>query len=89
VPNEAVEAALYKRACGYDYEELEYRREKTPDGYAEVLVRRMVKHMPPDPNSMQFWLANRCPERWAYKPKDSEAEAGGGVVMMPEVKDEP
>ena len=37
--------------------------------------------------SAMFWLTNRRPDRWKYKPQeaDSVEDEGHGVVMMPEV----
>jgi hypothetical protein len=54
------------------------------------LEKRTAKHLPPDPNSIQFWLTNRRPQEWKRMPENKEAEADGenGVVMMPEVREE-
>ena len=98
VPNKEVEASLYKLANGYtaqitktfkvkivDYDEKTGRkireREELRTGIDEV-------HVPANVTAQMFWLANRVPSRWKYKP---EAEGSGdgddntGVVMIPEV----
>lgn len=98
VPNKEVEASLYKLANGYtaqitktfkvkivDYDEKTGRkireREELRTGIDEV-------HVPANVTAQMFWLANRVPSRWKYKP---EAEGRGdgddntGVVMIPEV----
>lgn len=98
VPDKEVEASLYKLANGYtaqitktfkvkivDYDEKTGRkireREELRTGIDEV-------HVPANVTAQMFWLANRAPSRWKYKP---EAEGRGdgddntGVVMIPEV----
>ena len=51
----------------------------------------MTKFIPPDPTSAMFWLTNRRPDRWKYKPEpvgDDEDE-GSGVVMLAPVMENP
>lgn len=85
-PDDNVEAALYKRACGIEYEEV--KREQTVNrktGKIETLETRTIKYIPPDPTSAMFWLTNRRPERWKYKPGETqEAVRAGesGVVLL-------
>jgi len=92
VPDDNVEAALYKRACGIEYEEV--KTEETVNrktGAKEVLVTTTKKFIPPDPTSAMFWLANRRAERWKYKPEaeDKEGDDGSGVVVLAPVMDNP
>lgn len=92
VPDDNVEAALYKRACGIEYTEV--KTEETLNrrtGEKETLETRTTKFIPPDPTSAMFWLANRRPERWRYKPEggDTENEEGRGVVLLAPVMDRP
>lgn len=90
IPDDNVEAAMYKRACGIEYEErvFELCLNKETGEYEERCTKRTVKYIPPDPTSCMFWLANRRPDRWKYKPQDGDngKEDESGVVMMPEVK---
>ena len=61
--DELVEVSLYMRACGYSHAE-----EKiflTKDG--DIVRAKTIKHYPPDPTSMIFWLKNRQPEKWRDK----------------------
>ena len=46
------------------------------------------KHMQPDPTSIQFWLTNRCRDRWAQRPEPEQPEdrEGTGVILLPEVE---
>ncbi len=59
-----VEAALYRRAVGYDL--LEVTSEPVGEGRRQKLVvtKTVTKHIPPDPASMIFWLKNRMPKTW-------------------------
>ena len=93
VPDDNVEAAMYKRACGIEYEERVYELVMNKDtGEAEErCTKRTVKYIPPDPTSGMFWLTNRRPDRWRYKPEPAQNDEGGGtgVVMLPAVMDKP
>lgn len=65
-----VENALYKRAVGYDYEEV--IREEGPKG---VTLRVIKKHVPPSEVAAFFWLKNRKPEVWRDKqPENNTGE---------------
>lgn len=98
VPDKEVEASLYKLANGYTVQvaktfkvkEVEYDEntgkkireyEKLETGIDEV-------HVPANVNAQMFWLANRVPSRWKYKPEAesrNDEDDGTGVVMIPEV----
>ena len=88
--DDLVEAALYKRCIGYDYEEVTRWQTIGKGGELIWLEKRTVKHLPPDPSSIQFWLTNRRRNEWKRMPEVAIAETDTeqGVVMMPEVKDE-
>ena len=92
VSDDAIETALFNRAKGIQYEEETYERKVNKDtGETEVvLTKKVTKFIPPDPTSAMFWLTNRRPERWKYKPQeDKEDDPGqeGGVVLLPAVDD--
>ena len=54
-----VEASLYQRACGYSHPEIHITN------YQGVIIKTpIIKHYPPDPTSMIFWLKNRDREHW-------------------------
>lgn len=59
-----VESALLKRAKGYDYEEVITEMDSTGKQH----VRKIKKHMPPDPTAAIFWLCNRKPRCWRRNP---------------------
>lgn len=67
-----IENALFKRACGFDYEETITDIEELPDGKQKKHVRKVKKHCPPDTLALIFWLKNRRPERWRDKPAEVE-----------------
>lgn len=87
VPDDNVEAAMYRRACGITWDEKTYETKLLDDGSVEeVMVKRVTKFIPPDPTSAMFWLTNRRPEQWKYKRSENDAEQNeGGVVVMPEI----
>ena len=60
VSDRQVDNALFKRAIGYDYEEI---REKIKDG---IVIEKTVtkKHEPGDTTAQIFWLKNRKATFW-------------------------
>lgn len=93
VPNDNVEAAMYKRACGITWDEKTYETKwnESTQEWEEVCIKRVTKFIPPDPTSMMFWLANRRPDRWKYKPEPAldDDEGSTGVVELPKVMEKP
>lgn len=57
-----VEKSLYERAIGYTHPE-----EKIFNSYGKIIRADTLKHYPPDPVSMIFWLKNRKPKVWRDK----------------------
>jgi len=77
LPNKQVEAATFKAACGYEFEEVTRELPKL-DGSAlqmiidgkisfedipMVVTKRVTKYFPPNPTLNVFWLINRT-DRW-------------------------
>jgi hypothetical protein len=60
--DEAVEKSLFQRAMGYTVPDTHISNYQ-----GDVTVTPIVKHYPPDPASMIFWLKNRRPDRWRDK----------------------
>lgn len=94
ISDDAVETALYTRATGIAYEEKTYERvlNKATGQYEEVCTKRVTKFIPPDPTSAMFWLTNRRPDRWKYKPEPAngdDEENGSGVVLLSPVMANP
>lgn len=57
-----VAEALFNRALGYSHPDEEIKVIND-----EVVRVPTVKHYPPDPNSMRYWLNNRQPHTWKQK----------------------
>lgn len=93
VPDDNVENALYRRACGIEYDETthETKWDDKEEAFVEVCVKRVTKFIPPDPTSAMFWLTNRRPNRWSYKPQPNsdDPEKESGVVMLTPVMENP
>jgi hypothetical protein len=64
-----VEAALFKRACGFEYEEESSEVRMSHDGTAGqiISVKKTKKIVPPDTGAAMAWLKNRMPEKWRDK----------------------
>lgn len=58
--NDRVAKSLYDRAMGYSVTETDIR---VIDG--KIVKTEVVKHYPPDPTSMIFWLKNRESSNWS------------------------
>lgn len=101
-PNENVEAALYNLAIGYtvdlqktfkikvvEFDEKTGRKIRE----TEKLVTGIdQQHVPANVQAQQFYLANRMPEKWKYKPepeKQTDEDGETGVVELPAVMDNP
>ena len=58
-----VENALFKRAIGYEYEEVETIIEEI-DGKQRKRIKKIKKVALPETSAMIFWLKNRKPKEW-------------------------
>jgi len=68
--NSKVVEALFNRACGYGY--IEERRAFSVGKKGRKTLKSCVtehKYMPPDPKACMFWLINRAPEKWSFRPE--------------------
>ena len=69
-PNNRVERALYERAMGYSHPD---QKIVVVDG--EVRIIDTVKHYPPDPTALIFFLKNRMPKKYRDKlPLEDQTE---------------
>lgn len=69
VANDMVELSLFRKACGFSYQETKLI--PTDDGVIEKEVQR--QH-PPDTVAAIFWLKNRRPDRWRDRIDDMDAD---------------
>lgn len=86
-----VEASLYKRAVGYEYEESESLLEMDAQGNQKPLrVKRVKKHVPPDTMAQIYWLNNRSRKtgEWTQKQDVSVSfdEKRDVVIYLPEIE---
>ena len=64
VPNQLVEGALFKRAIGYDVDEVTQQRDGEGNVTRTWLHR---KHISPDTGAIVFYLINRMSDVWRDK----------------------
>lgn len=76
IADNLVENALFKRAIGYDYEEIVTEVRLNHDGTGQTTyVKKTKKHVAPDTAAALAWLFNRRPKDWtnqSYRKKDEE-----------------
>lgn len=92
IPDDEVENALWKRACGiwYDEQTFETKWSAEEQAFVERCTKRVRKYIPPDPTSATFWLTNRRPDKWKYRREVVEEESKeGGVIQMGAAVEEP
>lgn len=68
IADERVEQSLYRRAVGYEHDEIDIR---VVGG--EVVQTPIRRRYPPDATSMIFWLKNRKPEQWRDRPNEADS----------------
>ena len=59
ISDDAVEKSLFERATGYSVPEVHISNYQ-----GKITKTPVIKHYPPDPTSMIFWLKNRRPAQW-------------------------
>ena len=91
VADAQVEAALFKRALGFEYEQLEVVKEelahqgKKTGEVKQKEVRKQVRVLG-DIGAQTFWLKNRRPELWREKQEvKHQGEVKQGIVFLPPV----
>lgn len=67
-PNKEVKKSLFKRAIGYEYEEVHTEIRYTPQGEYKT-IRKVKKQVIPDVLAQQVWLYNRDPQNWKRHPE--------------------
>ena len=67
--DDMVEAALYKRAMGYEYEEAEESESYNPETGQTTKTRTITKHLVADTTAQIFWLKNRRKDKWRNNEK--------------------
>lgn len=67
--------SLYQRAMGYSHPE-----EKIFNNNGVIVRTTTIKHYPPDPTSMIFWLKNRHREYWRDIARQEHTGKDGGPI---------
>ncbi len=71
-----VSESLYKRATGYSHPDVHISNYQ-----GAITITPIVKHYPPDPTSMIFWLKNRRPDLWRDKAPEGGTDAQKEELM--------
>jgi hypothetical protein len=74
----AIAQSLYHRALGYSHKE-----EKVFNNQGEIVTHETVKHYPPDPTSLIFWLKNRQPTMWRDKHEVTTEQVVNHIMPVP------
>ncbi|MBC8488611.1 MAG: hypothetical protein H8D45_21505 [Bacteroidetes bacterium] len=69
-----VVGSLFHRAIGYSHPEVQLFCYK-----GKIVQKEIMKHYPPDPTAMIFWLKNRQPANWRDR---TEIEHSGEIKVM-------
>lgn len=75
--DERVEQSLYRRAMGYEHDEVDIR---VIEG--QVVQTPIRKFYPPDTTAAIFWLKNRKPEEWREAKSVELTGSNGGPVRI-------
>ncbi|WP_302788117.1 helix-turn-helix domain-containing protein [Barnesiella intestinihominis] len=76
---QTLEQSLWKRAAGYEVEEVKNEYRTLKDG-SKVLVKssKITKHFPPDTGALIFALTNLDPENWKNR-QDNRLSVDDGI----------
>ncbi|WP_433705807.1 terminase [Paraburkholderia sacchari] len=75
--DERVEQSLYRRALGYEHDEVDIR---VVGG--EIVETPIRKYYPPDTTAAIFWLKNRKKEEWRDKLDHEHTGKDGGPIKI-------
>lgn len=75
--DERVEQSLYRRAMGYEHDEVDIRVIAN-----DVVITPIRKYYPPDSTAMIFWLKNRRPDVWRDKVDHTLANPDGSNLNL-------
>jgi len=73
--DERIQISLAESALGY-----QHREDKVFVHQGQTIVVPTIKHYPPNPTSMIFWLKNRQPEQWRDVHKVEHTGKDGGPI---------
>lgn len=67
--------SLYKRATGYDAPDVDIKMYE-----GQIIETPLIKHYPPDPTAMIFWLKNRQKKNWRDKQEIDHTTNGKEIL---------
>jgi hypothetical protein len=73
-----VEAALFKNACGFHYEESQTLTRYSEKDGTITETRIFKKYKEPDTTAQAIWLNNRRPESWKQKQREYDSNGKDG-----------
>ncbi|MEG2000837.1 MAG: hypothetical protein RR053_05545 [Evtepia sp.] len=100
-PDNAVEAALYKKCLGYNAKIIKHYKLKRTEydsntgrrvsDVEELVAAEDEVHVSADTTAQMFWLTNRKATNWRYKPEPAagDDDEGSGVVVLAPVMEHP
>ena len=75
ISDDLVEDSLFKRACGFEYEEVETIVEVGKDGQSKpVKVKKTKKRFAPDATAAIIWLKHRRKTKWGDRQLERDPE---------------
>jgi len=85
---EELEDSLYKRAMGFEYEEVETWIEEV-DGVQKKRIKRVKKQALPDTGALAFALKNLSPNKWRDRHDIAEIGRQGKVINIIDIPQAP
>lgn len=82
LPDDKIERSLFERASGYYHPEEKLFYDSNT---GQVVSQIVLKHYPPDPTSMIFWLKNRRREQWRDQPKDESQQPQNVTQLLQDI----
>lgn len=74
---------LYDRAMGYSHDDVHISSYE-----GEITQTSIVKHYPPDPTSMIFWLKNRQKAKWRDRVAQEISGPNGGPIQHQDMSED-
>ncbi len=78
--DDRVEQSLYRRALGYEHDEVDIRTVSVGQGMSEIVQTPIRKHYPPDTTAAMFWLKNRRSDKWRDK-VEADLNHSGAITV--------
>jgi transcriptional regulator with XRE-family HTH domain len=83
IADSMVAQSLYRRALGYEHEDVDIRTVGVGKGFSEIVQTPIIKKYPPDPTSMIFWLKNRQKDKWRERQEIDHTSDNKPIQSIP------